>query len=349
MSRVKWGASFTDTFNVTNGVRQGAVLSPILFNLYTECLSEILEQSGQGCYIGQHFYGIVVYADDIFLLAPSVSSLQSMLDICNSFSKEHGLAFNAKKSMCIKFHQGYHTESVLDRFKVLLGNEKLSWAEHVKHLGHSFSCCLEFDQDIAARRGQFIGTVNNIVTDFGFAHPTCKIDMLQKYGCSFYGAQLWDLYGSFFNKLCTTWNIALRKLYNLPYRCHTRFLKHITGLMHISFTLKRRFLKFFTNAQNSENTKVCFLTKVCKTNLSPTGLNLSRICCEFGISSTLNITFSKISSKLDANYQLISSLDDVEMCTCICIRELIDCIYNFSECVLTRNEIVYMIADIACN
>ena len=148
--------------------------------------------------------------------------------------------------------------------------------------------------------------------------------------------------------MCTTWNIALRKLYNLPYRCHTRYLKHVTGLDHISFTLKRRFIKFFITAQNSANNKVQFLTRICRTNLSPSGLNISRICNEYSITPTFDI-FRNTAQELDAGNIKLSTLNDVEMSACTSLKELIDCLYHFSDCILTRNEILSIVEYLACN
>ena len=39
---VRWGASISDSFNVTNGVRQGDILSRQLFNIYIDGLSDLL-------------------------------------------------------------------------------------------------------------------------------------------------------------------------------------------------------------------------------------------------------------------------------------------------------------------
>ena len=69
-SRVKWGSSFSETFSISNGVKQGGVLSPILFGLYIKSLLEKLEHPRAGCYIGHIFMGTFGYADDIILLAP---------------------------------------------------------------------------------------------------------------------------------------------------------------------------------------------------------------------------------------------------------------------------------------
>ena len=36
---VKWGSCVSESFSTTNGVRQGGILSPILFNLYFDYIS----------------------------------------------------------------------------------------------------------------------------------------------------------------------------------------------------------------------------------------------------------------------------------------------------------------------
>ena len=48
---VKWNGSYSHRFPVTNGVRQGAVSSPILFSIYIDDLFKILKLSGLGCRI----------------------------------------------------------------------------------------------------------------------------------------------------------------------------------------------------------------------------------------------------------------------------------------------------------
>ncbi len=43
------------------------------------------------CWVGKQFYDVLVYADDIKLLAPSLTALQSMVDICKRFADKNGL------------------------------------------------------------------------------------------------------------------------------------------------------------------------------------------------------------------------------------------------------------------
>ena len=79
--QVKWDDIISRQFNVTNGVRQGGVLSPLLFSVYIDDLMNALESHGMGCCIGQKFCGAAGYADDIILLCPTSSGLREMIDI----------------------------------------------------------------------------------------------------------------------------------------------------------------------------------------------------------------------------------------------------------------------------
>jgi len=55
---------------VLNGVKQGGIISPILFCVYIDDLLLLLAQSEVGCFIGNWFNRALAYADDIVLLAP---------------------------------------------------------------------------------------------------------------------------------------------------------------------------------------------------------------------------------------------------------------------------------------
>ena len=69
-------------FSVSNGVRQGGVLSPVLFTVYMDILLNMLKDCGVGCYWDGEFVGTLGYADDIILLAPCPSALRLMFKTC---------------------------------------------------------------------------------------------------------------------------------------------------------------------------------------------------------------------------------------------------------------------------
>ena len=110
-SRASWSSYYTDYFTMSNGVKQGGVLSAILFTLYLDKLLIRLKNSNIGYSINGCYTGALSYADDIALSCPSIRGLNRMLEICNSFAAKHNLIFNTKKSLGIKY--GEETQFVL--------------------------------------------------------------------------------------------------------------------------------------------------------------------------------------------------------------------------------------------
>ena len=90
----------SESISLGAGVRQGCVLSPLLFDLYLRDLEERLIKEGVGVEIGpaKNIPGMF-FADDIVLLAEGGKSLQRLLDIVGDFGEERKLVFNEKKCM----------------------------------------------------------------------------------------------------------------------------------------------------------------------------------------------------------------------------------------------------------
>ena len=91
---VKLAGKQSKSFKITNGTRQGSVLSPILFSIYLDDLLKDLRKQGLGCHIGGLWYGALGYADDLILLAPNREVLQKMIQVCEIYAAEHNLVFS---------------------------------------------------------------------------------------------------------------------------------------------------------------------------------------------------------------------------------------------------------------
>ena len=70
---VKWGRNTSSFFTVTNGVRQGGILSPFLFTLYVDDLSHRLNNSKVGCHINNVCINHLFYADDLCRRAATIN------------------------------------------------------------------------------------------------------------------------------------------------------------------------------------------------------------------------------------------------------------------------------------
>ena len=72
---INWNGAKSTLFSATNGVKQGGVLSPSLFNVYLNELLSKLRENGVGCHMNGQFVDTFIYADDVTILAQSHSSL----------------------------------------------------------------------------------------------------------------------------------------------------------------------------------------------------------------------------------------------------------------------------------
>ena len=77
----------------------------MLFCIYIDDLLVRLAQSGVGCFIGFNFVGVLAYADDIVLIAPTPSArpMRQLLLIRDTYAVEYDIMFNANKSKFMYF------------------------------------------------------------------------------------------------------------------------------------------------------------------------------------------------------------------------------------------------------
>jgi len=114
------------------GVRQGGVLSPCLFAILIDSVVDRVIKSGLGCYLNMTCFSILLYADDILLLAPSVHSLQLLLPTCEDELSCLDMRLNNKKSVCIRIGPRYKADccSLVTR-----DNCELLWCNSIRYLG----------------------------------------------------------------------------------------------------------------------------------------------------------------------------------------------------------------------
>jgi len=80
-ARVKWGRCFSKLVELCTGVRQGGVLSTVLFAVSVNHIITNHECSGYGCQVASKYIAVIMYADDLILISVSCTDLRQMIKI----------------------------------------------------------------------------------------------------------------------------------------------------------------------------------------------------------------------------------------------------------------------------
>ena len=271
--QVQWNQNyFSDSFSVSNGVRQGSVLSPVLFAIYLDGLLDELSDSGVGCYWRWLFAGAFCYADDVVLLAPCASALRIMLTICDTYAKSHGLLFNTAKTQLICFRSS--TEFVCND-KIFFGNTCLDFSNSVTHLGHRISHNLKDKEDILRAIKDLNRKANSVLYTFSFIDIFTLCFLIKTYCLSLYGCTLWSLSSASLKLLQTSINKVFRRVWCLPRCSHTSIVLSIANMDFVHNCIQKRFNKFLSSCLASKVLLVKLIFSDCsQLAYTPVGYNV---------------------------------------------------------------------------
>ena len=112
-SVVQLGVSYSDVLRQLVGLRQGCILSPSLFSLYISDLPKFLEarkgnERCEGVKLGEgQVVRVLMYADDLALVASSAEDLQRMLEALHDYAAKWHLIVNTLKTKAMVFNRCY--------------------------------------------------------------------------------------------------------------------------------------------------------------------------------------------------------------------------------------------------
>ena len=145
-SRVILNEFATDWFECPMGVKQGDTLSPTLFAIFINDLAEELKESGVGITIDDgDLVNVLMYADDIVLLAESEAGLQSLLDIVNLWCSRWRLDVNLLKTNVMHVRKQQKQRSL---FPFHLGTKLVAYCDSYKYLGVTVTEHLNFEKTV---------------------------------------------------------------------------------------------------------------------------------------------------------------------------------------------------------
>ena len=137
--------------------------------------------------LGQ-YAGAFGYADDIALIAPSLSSLKQMMKICENFAKSHNIVFNSSKPKLLCYNKDPQTViPPISKWRT-----GIIVAEHEKHLGNFLSTNI-YDRNIISNVCDLYQRSNLLISDFRVCDCITLDSLFNTYSMHMYGCELWVL------------------------------------------------------------------------------------------------------------------------------------------------------------
>lgn len=258
---IRWNGEHCKHFEIKKGVRQGCILSPHLFNIYTEQIMRNADIEDMGVSVGGRNITNLRYADDTALMADNITSMKRILHRVDTAGRKAGLKLNAKKTKVM--HIGDEMSG-----SIKVDNTELENVSDFKYLGsiktNNGTCTKDIKVRISMAKQKMI-ELNNIWKDRGISLDLklkilkCLIWPVITYGC-----EAWTLRKSETTKIQAAEMWLYRRLLNIHWsdkRTNESILDELAIKRQLLTFINKRRLKYVGHA--ARNTK----TDLMKTTL----------------------------------------------------------------------------------
>jgi len=219
-------------------------------------LLQSLQSTGVGCFIGNIYTGILAYADDIVLLAPTANAVRKMLRVCEDYAAAYSVKFNAYKSYCIVCEPRFKSKACIpSNVSLNINGCFIKVVDNVTHLGHVISRDSDDSLDMTCR-DKLIGHIYNLLCTFYQLVSVVKTQLIKTYCLSLHGSELWDMKNPNVENISKAWRSGLKRVCGLPRSCRSIILCIISDTMPLLDLINKRSVMFVRCCLQSESVLV---------------------------------------------------------------------------------------------
>lgn len=245
----------TDCFKSLTGVKQGCILSPLLFSLFIKELNtHFLNSSVRPVQLltNEKATSMLMYADDLVILSDTVFEMQAKIDLLYDFCSKWGLTINLNKTKMIVYRNGGYLRSIE---KWYYGESNIEVTTYYAYLGMIFSsrlCWSQYLDYLSVKALRMVGAMrkifnkfNNLPVDLAFRIFDTKIKPLTLYGSEIWGCGYFECIENVQIQFCKAYlgvgkttpnDLAMLECgrYSLSIDYNLAAIKYWTKLVHMS-------------------------------------------------------------------------------------------------------------------
>lgn len=249
-AKIKINNILTEEVQIEKGVRQGCILSPCLFNLYSEVIfRNAFDQLNLGIRINGKLIQNIRYADDTVLLATNPEDLQIMLQKLNNTLLEYGLRINTNKTKHMIVSKTPISETLTP---LSLNNKIIDRVKSYKYLGCWLNENWESEKEIRTR----IEIARNTFQKMRKLLTNRKINLKLRWRMVkcyiipilMYGSESWTLKKNLINKLRAFEMWIYRRMLKIKWTdriTNIRVLEIMKKDLEVVSTIKKRKAAYF--------------------------------------------------------------------------------------------------------
>ena len=200
------------------------------------------------------------YADDLVVLAPSATGLNSLLRIREEFAVNLVIIFNTSKSVCMALYPGSMSQNVSPN--IYLSGAVIEYVKEFRYLGHIISVDFKDDSDIRREIRSLYARGNTLIRKLNFLPIDVKCSLFKSYCYSLYTSSLWCRYNKYtLDRLKVCYNNMMRGLAGVARWQSASSMFATLGVRSFGETMRVTSYSLMCRVNRSENSLVRNLVK----------------------------------------------------------------------------------------